>query len=143
MTAPDITLKQAKEKAIEKNGVREHRVSDFLTDEQVEEVRKTNAKGRKTHKFDQIDAYIAEIIARFGYQTYLAWKSGDISEENMVKYIEAERVREMANILSIKSVIVAANAGANNPTKAGHAPKSLKAAIDMLKKDQNFIKGGK
>lgn len=143
MTAPDITLKQAKEKAISKNGVREHRVSDFLTDEQVEEVRKTNAKGKKGHSFDRVDAYIAEIIARFGYQTFVAWKSGDISEEQMIKYIEAERVRDITSNLSLKSIIIASVAGANNPTKGGHTPKSLKSAINILKKEQQIAEGGK
>ena len=139
MTAPDLTLEKAKQTI----GVREHRVSDFLTQEQVDEVRETNAKGKKQQGFDAVDAYIAEIIARFGYQTYIAWKSGDIGEEQMLKYLMAERSREVASSLPLKSLILAVGAGANQPTKSGHAPKSLKTAIDILKKEQNRAKGGK
>lgn len=139
MTAPDLTLAKAKETV----GVREHRVSDFLTREEVEEVRQTNAKGKKEEGFDVVDAYIAEMIARFGYDTYMAWKAGDISEEQMLKYIQAERVREIASSLPLKSLILAVGAGANQPTKSGHAPKSLKTAVEILKKEQNRAKGGK
>lgn len=139
MTAPDITLEKAKQTI----GVREHRVSDFLTQEQNEEVRQTNAKGKKGANFDKIDAYVAEIIARFGYQAYIAWKNGDIHEAQMAKLVEAERVRDIREMLSLKSIIIASVAGANNPNKSGHMPKSLKAAINILKKEQKIAEGGK
>lgn len=139
MTTPDITLKKAKETA----NVRTHRASDFLTDEQMQEVHESNAKGKAQPKYDIIDAYIAEIIARFGYDTYVAWKAGDIEQEQMVKYIEAERSREIADSLSLKSILIASVAGANQPTKSGHMPKSLKNAINILKKEQSFVKGAK
>ena len=99
---------------------------------------KSNIKGKKRTSFDAIDAYIAEIIARFGYDTYLAWKKGDITEENMVKFIEAERAREARSRLIIESIIVASVAGANNATKGGHMPKTLKNAVKMLKHEQKI-----
>lgn len=139
MTAPDITLEKAKSTI----GVKNHRASDFLTQEQMDDVHKSNAKGKKQASFDFIDAYIAEILARFGYQTYLAWKAGDIAEEQMVKYIEAERARDVRNRLSLESIMLASMAGANQPTKSGHAPKSLKTAINILKKEQQLAEGGK
>ena len=121
MTAPELNLKKVKETA----QVKTFRASDFLTEQQIEEVHESNLQGKKTLKYNVIDAYIAEIIARFGYDTYIAWKNGEISEENMVKFIEAERAREVRNRLMIENIIVASVAGANNATKGGHMPKTL------------------
>lgn len=139
MKVPELTLQKVKETV----KVNNFRASDFLTDEQVDEVHKSNAKGKKLPKFNEIDAYVAEIIARFGYETYVAWKFGEISEVNMAKYIEAERAREARNRLRIENIIVASVSGANNPTKSGHAPKSLKTAIKMLKNEQKLAEGGR
>lgn len=138
MTEPELTLNKVKETAIK----REFRASDFLTQEQMEEVHESNAKGKKTAGFDEIDAYVAEIIARFGYDTYRAWKCGDISEEDMARFVRAERVRDARQRLPLENIIIASVAGANNPTKGGHAPKSLKTAIKMLKSEEKLAKGG-
>lgn len=138
MSAPELSLANVSSKI----KVREHRVSDYLTEEEKSEVRNANAKG-KNKRFDQIDAYIAEIIARFGYQTYEAWKSGTIDEQTMVRLIEAERTREARDRLRLENVLVAAIAGANRPTKHGHAPKSLKVALKMLKSEQKLAEGSK
>ena len=136
MTHDDLTLNNIKSK------VREHRASDFLTEEQIAEVKEANFKSKSKAKFDSIDGYIAEIIARFGYDTYLAWKSGNIDEKQMAKYIMAERAREARNRLRLENIIVASVSGANNPTKQGHAPKSLKTAIKMLKSEEKLAKEG-
>lgn len=138
MTAPELTLNKVKNDA----KVRNFRASDFLTKEEIDEVHESNIKGKK-HSYNVIDAYIAEIIARFGYEAYVAWKFGEIGEEQMAKYIEAERAREVRNRLSIESIILASVAGANNPTKTGHMPKSLKSAIKMLKNEEKLAKGVK
>ena len=139
MTAPELTLNKVKNNA----KVRNFRASDFLTDEEIEEVHTSNIKGKKTNSFDRIDAYIAEIIARFGYDTYVAWKFGEIGELQMAKYVEAERAREARNRLNIENVIVASVMGANHPTKRNHMPKSLKTAIKMLKNEEKLAKGAK
>lgn len=139
MTEPELTLNKVKETAKVKN----FRARDFLTDEQVEEVKAANIKGKKKSSFDAIDAYIAEIIARFGYDTFVAWKFGEISEIQMAKYIEAERSRDAMQRLMIENIIVASVAGANNPTKGGQTPKSLKAALRMIQAEQNLAKGVK
>ena len=137
MTVPEITLRQAKKVAEVKN----FRASDFLTKEQVDEVHESNIKGKRKARFDKVDAYVAEILARFGYDTYVAWKFGEIDAKHMAKYIEAERARDAQNRLMIENVIVASVAGANNATKGGHPPKSLKTAIKMLKNEQKLAKG--
>ena len=139
MTAPELTLNKVKQNA----KVRNFRASDFLAEKELDEVHESNLKGKKTKGFDVIDAYIAEIIARFGYDTYVAWKFGEIGEEQMAKYIKAERARDVQNRLMIENIIVASMAGANNPTKGGHMPKSLKAAIKMIKSEEKLAKGTK
>lgn len=139
MTKPDLKLEKVKETA----KIKVSRASDFLTDEQIEELHESNIKGKKTQSYNEVDAYIAEIIARFGYDAYVAWKFGEISESNMAKYVQAERVRETRNRLKLENIIVASVAGANKTTKSGHAPKSLKTAIKMLKSEEKLAGGGK
>ena len=139
MTAPELTLNKVKQNA----KVRNFRASDFLTEKELDEVHESNLKGKKTKGFDVVDAYIAEIIARFGYDTYVAWKFGEIGEEQMTRYIKAERARDVQNRLMIENINVASMAGANNPTKGGHMPKSLKAAIKMIKSEEKLAKGTK
>lgn len=139
MTMPELTLNKVKETA----QVKAYRASDFLSKEQIEEVHESNIRGKKRSRFDQIDAYIAEIIARFGYETFMAWKTGEIDEDKMARYVEAERARDAKDRLALESLIVAAVSGANHPTKAGHAPKSLQTAIKMLKREQKLAEGGR
>lgn len=137
MMMPELSLKKVKETAKEKT----FRASDFLTQEQMDEVKTSNLKGRKKLNYNEVDAYIAEILARFGYEAYVAWKFGEIDENNMAKYIQAERVREARNRLKIENIIVASVYGANNADIHGHAPKTLKTAIKMLKEEENLAKG--
>lgn len=137
MTTPALTLEKVQETA----KVKVSRVSDFLTDEEIGEIHKSNLKGRKRKGFNRIDSYVAEIISRFGYDTYVAWKTGEIEETQMVKYIEAERARETRARVMLESIIVASVAGANNPTKTGQTPKSLKTALKVLKSEQELMKG--
>lgn len=137
MTKPDLSLDNVKQTA----RVKVSRASDFLTDEQMDEVHKSNRRGNTAPKFSLVDAYIAEIIARFGYDTYCAWKNGEIDEDRMFHYIQAERSRDVQNRLAIENVIVASVAGANQPTKSGNAPKSLTTAIKMLKAEKKLAEG--
>lgn len=136
MTVSEISLEKAKE--IAKTKV--FRASDFLTEEQVEEVHKSNYEGKK-RSYNAVDAYVAEIIARFGFDTYMAWKNGEISEDLMMRYVKAERARDAIKLLPLETIIITAMAGANNATKQGHAPKSLKTAIKVLKIEENKAKG--
>lgn len=140
MRIPDnLKLGKAKEQAIVKERV--HRVSDFLTNEEKNDLARANTRGKKK-AYDKVDAYVAEIIARFGYDAYIAWQSGNIETKRMNRLLAAERIRDRASLLTLEAVIVSAVAGANQPTKSGHAPKSLKNAIKILQKEQDAI-GGK
>lgn len=139
MTVPELTLEKVKETAKVKN----FRASDFLTDDEMHEVRRSNAEGKKKTGFDAVDAYVAEIIARFGYDAYTAWKAGDFDPELMLKCVLAERARDAQYRLRLENIIIASVSGANRPTKTGHAPKSLRAALKMLKSEEKLAKGGK
>jgi len=137
MTAPEISLDKAKTIAKEK---RNFRASDFLSEDEQKEIKKNNAKGKES-LFNVVDAYAAEILARFGYDAYMAWKAGDISNDRMQKFILAERARDSQVLFPLENIIVASMAGANNPTKGGHTPKSLQVAIKILKQEQEKANG--
>lgn len=137
MTTPEISLENAKKIA---NNKRNFRASDFLTEEEQKEVRKNNAKGKK-ELFNVVDAYAAEIMARFGYDAYMAWKAGTIDNDKMQRFILAERARDAQFLFPLENIIIASMAGANNPTRGGHAPKSLQMAIKILKQEQERANG--
>lgn len=134
MTAHEITLDQVRQETLPESG-QYFRASDFLSDQEKDELSAANATGKEPEKpYDNIDAYEAEMLARFGWQTFQAWQSGEIDEEQMAKFMLAERDRERRTIQPILAMILGANAGANNGDKNGHAPKSLRFAQELLKK---------
>lgn len=138
MTTPELTLNKVKEKAETKT----FRASDFLTDEEKTERVKAKANARRAERlYTAVDSYIAEIIARFGYEAYRAWLKGEISEDKMYRLVLAERSREKRYLFPLENLIVASVAGANQPTKNGRTPKSLRVAIKMLKEEQEKANG--
>lgn len=141
MTTPELTLKNVQKTA--QAITREVRVSDFIPKSKQEELRiaQEARSAQKRRGFDEVDAYSAEILARFGYSAWMAWKSGQIKGKKMQSMVLAERARAKREILGIETMILAVGAGANNPTKTGHAPKSLKNAIKILKDEQKQAKG--
>lgn len=134
MTTHENTLDQIRAEALPKAG-RMFRASDFLSDEEKQELHKANAKGKEEEKpYDKVDAYEAEMIARFGFDFFQAWLNGNISEEFAMRAIAAERDREKQTLSTICMMIYSTGAGANNPAdKNGHAPKTLRIAQDLLK----------
>lgn len=144
MMAHDLTLNEVKKSA--KATVRTHRVSDFLSNDQKREIavaREKKALEGGSRGFDDVDAYSAEIMARFGYSAWQAWQCGQIKPEKMAKLILAERARGKRELLALEALIIAVGAGANNPTKSGHAPKSLKNAVKIYQSEQKQAKGVK
>ena len=137
MRTPDITLNDAR-KELDSNE-RVYRVSDFLTQDEVKELHDNNKVKHITPKFDRVDAFVAEIISRFGYETYRAWKAEEISQDMMVRLLEAERSREAGIRLQLETLIVASCAGANRPNKSGQSPRSLKMAIKMLNDERKKV----
>lgn len=118
------------------------RPSDFLTDEEMDALHESNARGGKINKpYDDIDAFEAEILARFGWQTYQAYLSGEADIEQLARYIAAERARDAQNRYNLECIIVSSVAGANRPRRHGGAPKSLKKALDIVKAEYKRAKG--
>lgn len=141
MMTPEFTLNKVKKTAA--SITREVRVSDFLSKEKKTELRAAQEAHAlvKNRGFDDIDAYSAEILARFGYDAWQAWQNGQLKPDRVLKMVLAERARDKRKILGLEGIIIASTAGANNPTKSGHAPKSLKNAIKILKSEQNQARG--
>lgn len=141
MTAPELTLNNVRNEAL--NKARVVRVSDFLSNDKKIELKLAQeaVSARKKRGFDEIDAYSAEILGRFGYEAWMAWQNGQIKGEKMAKMVFAERARAKRELLGLESLILASVAGANNPTKSGKAPKSLKNAVKILKAEQNQARG--
>lgn len=141
MTTPELTLNKVRENA--KSITRVHRVSDFLSNDKKIELKLAQEAraAQKKRGFDEIDAYSAEILARFGYDAWQAWQNGQIKADKVLKMVLAERARAKRELLGVEAMILAVGAGANNPTKRGHAPKSLKNAVKILKSEQNQARG--
>jgi len=141
MTAPELTLRNVQEKA--KKSDRVVRVSDFLSSEQKRNIQTAREQEEvsRVRKFDKVDAYTAEILARFGWDAWQAWQNGQIGQEKMLRMVLAERAREKQGLLGLEALILAVGAGANNPSKSGHMPKSLHNAIKILKNEQKQAKG--
>lgn len=135
MTAHGITLESARAELEQKE--LHFRASDFLSDEQQEKLHEANAKGAKTVKpYDEIDAFSAEVLARFGFDTWQAWQGGAISTHQMLRYIAAERAREARLLLPLEAITALSMAGANHPNKNGKLPKSLASAHKILQSEQ-------
>lgn len=140
MAAEKTTLKSLKNSP--KLAEQHFRPSDFLTKQQQYELREANARGRTiVRPYDEIDAFAAEILARFGWETYRAWQMGEFSQEKALRFIAAERARDASRSFDIEQVIYAATLGANNPTKAGKLPKSAKKTAEILNEHLKRAKG--
>lgn len=141
MRAHELTLKQIKADLKPKNRV--VRVSDFLTNEEKQRIRlhRQNKQAQRNRGFDDVAAYSAEILARFGFEAWQAWQNGAISPQKMAEYVRAERARDKVSVLALEAIIISAVAGANHPDKHGHIPKSLKNALNILKNEQKMAKG--
>lgn len=99
---PEITLNNIRNS----DRVKVFQASELLTKEQKTKREQRRQTGRRKRRlFDDIDAYIAEIIARFGYDTYRAWKNDEIDDAKMDRLILAERARERQSWLPIEVLL--------------------------------------
>lgn len=118
------------------------RLSDLLTKEERREFRQAKRTSqRKRRPYNAVDAYVAEMIARFGYEVYEKWKREEIPAERMLKFMLAERARDRQKIYNLEALIVSAMAGANHGNKHGKPPKSLKLAYKILNEEQKLAEG--
>lgn len=135
-----LTLNNVKQTAKLKEKV--FRASDYLSDEELDEVRMSNARGKKVERpYDEIDAFCAELLARFGWQAYEAWLEGRFDMSKALRFIAAERARDKQAIVNLEALILASVSGANHGDKNGKAPKTLKKANDILHKEIKQAQG--
>lgn len=118
------------------------RVSDFLAKDEQTELRVVNYVGRKKRqKFNKVDAYCAEIIARFGYDVYRLWNEGKFPADKMVRMIEAERARDRAQWIPLETIVINMVASCIKRQKGEQAPKGPKAAQKVMKIEVKAAKG--
>lgn len=138
MKGAELTLERVKQSQ-KAAPVHVSRLSDFVSSEKIEELHANNVKGSpKAKKFDAVDSYVAEIMARFGYGAYKDWKMGIISDYRMRRLIWAERAREAAYLNNIEAVITLTGiAGATS--KKSKEP--INRAIQQIKNNEKVMKG--
>lgn len=137
MTTPELTLSKIRQSP--KLMGKTFRVSDFRTNEEKEKHIKQKAKRKpKKKRFNEVDSYIAEMIARFGYDAYKAWNRGEIDDRKMTAMIYAERAREKQYILPLETIVaqlvkdcIRRNKKEKKPTGPKEAAKILKAEIKI------------
>ena len=138
MRMPEINLEDIKKRAERKNApVRNFRASDFLTAEQKqarEELKRQAEIEDRKNKPDPVDAFVAEIIARFGYSVYLAWKADEIGDDKISKWILAERAREANDRIKLESLITGAIGAIWSKESADLVAKILNHEQDITKK---------
>lgn len=138
MRGAELTLEKIKEspKAVP---VREFRLSDFVSQEKVEEVHERNASGaKKARLFDAVDSYVARIIAYFGYEAYLDWKMGNIPDYRMRRLVEAYRASQLELLTNLEAIVLASGiAGAMSKKAKG----PLGEAQKIIKKNEKIIGG--
>lgn len=140
MTAPELTLRQVRQSP--KLSMGAPRVSDFLTKDQKDarQMRKANQRKAK-RKFNDADAYVAEIIARFGYEAYEKWDKYEIPEEKMERLIAAERAREKANLLPLEIMLAQLIKDCIRRSKKEKKPTGPKEAAKILKDEAKKAMG--
>lgn len=139
MRKSDLTLNNVVKRA--KSGG-SYQISDFMTSEEKRELRRSNFEGKKVkRKFDEIDAFVAEIIARFGYDAYRAWNAGEIRTEHISRLLLAERARERGLALNLETIIVATVSSAVKRRRGEPMPKGLKLANKIIKEEIKLAKG--
>lgn len=136
------TLKNVRKTSQKLQEVRVRRASDFLTKEEQQELRNVNLQGKKAkRKFDDIDAYVAEIIARFGWDVYQLWNEGRIENKEMQSWILAERAREKSQMLGLYSLIYSTVTSCVKVERGQKKPKGLKIAQNILKSETKMAGG--
>lgn len=135
---PEFTLNDIRNSS----KVKVFQASELLTKEQKTKREQRRQTGRRKRRlFDDTDAYIAEIIARFGYDTYRAWNNDEIDEVKMNRWILAERARERAQFIPIEGVIAHMVGACIKRTKKERAPKGPKEAQKIIAQEIKAAKG--
>lgn len=136
---PELTLSNLRKTP--KMG-RQSRAADFLSEEDLQELKAANQRGKKGRKlFSETDAQIAEMIARFGYDAYKAWLADEITDRKMAAMLNAERARERQMWVPIESIVANMVGACIKRHKGEKAPKGPKIAEKILKEDIKAAEG--
>lgn len=141
---PDLTLGNVKQSA-KLVGGRVYQASDFMTKDERLELQKRHytAKSSRPKRFDQVDALVAEILARFGWETYKAWQNGELTTERMVRLLCAERARARAEKLSLEAILLSMIGACVQKPKSGGIPRGVRNAHKIYKEEVEIAKGVK
>lgn len=140
MKKPEITLNEIRKNSPKMGRV--SRVSDFVTEEEVEKLRMANLMGkRKEPKFDRVDAFVAEMIARFGYEFYEAWNNEEIDDNKVARLINAERAREAEARLPLEEVIINMVGSCVRVESGQPKPKGIRTARNRFKQEVKQARG--
>lgn len=135
---PELTLNEIRNSP----RVKVFQASELLTKEQKEKrEQKRKTRRRKRRLFDDVDAYVAEIIARFGYDTYKAWKNDEIDDAKMNRWLLAERARERAQFIPLEGVIAHMVGACIKRAKKERTPKGPKEAQKIIAQEIKAAKG--
>ena len=140
--AEPLTLNNIRQNLAAKQEPKAVRLSDLLTEDERREYKAKREQNRaKKQPYDTTDAFVAEVIGRFGYEVYQKWNNWEIPLEKLSKWLLVERAREKRQVINHEALILSAVAGANHGGKHGKAPKSLKLAQKILKEEQKIAEG--
>lgn len=146
MTTPELTLENIrKSPRLNEPPKVTYRVSDFRTKEQRDAQRELRAQRKKRkkaqQKFNAVDAKVAEIMARFGYEVYEKWDNQEIDDEKMERLLAAERAREKAYILPLEGIVACLVKDCIKRSKKEQQPKGPKSAAKILNSEIRIAKG--
>lgn len=143
MNKPPLTLNNIRKS--EKITPRNVGVAQFLSKDDLAELKRNNLarkqKKQAKRKFDDVDAYIAEIIARFGYDTYRAWRNDEIDDPKMNRLLLAERARERQQWLPLEALLRALIQGGVPTLMIKKPGKVIKQAQKILQDEVKTAKG--
>ncbi len=136
-----LTLVEIKKSPkIQKNSVVQ--LSDITTPEERAKIREQKEQvARKRRKFDEFDAYSAEILARFGYDAWKDWNNGIIPDEKMRRMVAAEQARAARDSLALEGVIAAMVGACIRVEKGSKKPQGPKIAQEIISKKIKQAKG--
>ena len=115
------------------------RLSDLVTKEEKAQLAPKTPK--KKRPYDDVDAFVAEVVARFGYDVYRRWNAGQITTATLQKWVLAERARDRAQFIPLEGVIAHMVGACIRRTKKERAPKGPKEAQKIINLEIKMAKG--
>lgn len=115
------------------------RLSDLVSKEEKAKLKPKRPK--KKRPYDDIDAFVAEVVARFGYDVYQKWNNGEIETKTLQKWVLAERARDRAQFIPLEGVIAHMVGACIRRNKKERAPKGPKEAQKIISLEIKAAKG--